>query len=95
MSTDPKRGPVAWSYPDSTPAFTAIKGFVSFYPAAVQCRVDGEPVRPSPEGFMGVGSPMRSSDRSKASPDTGMVTGRRWQGAETGEQSSISSRETA
>ena len=43
----------AWSYPDPTPAFRAIAGYVSFYPALLHCEVDGELVRPQEGGFYG------------------------------------------
>ena len=36
---------IGWSYPDPTPRFKAIAGYFSFYPALVECFVDGEPVR--------------------------------------------------
>jgi len=44
---------VAWDYPDPNAAFAAIRQYVSFYPARVQCEVDGERVRPQPGGFYG------------------------------------------
>lgn len=44
---------VAWSYPDPTPAFAAIAGWFSFYPAHLHCEVAGERVRPQPGGFYG------------------------------------------
>ena len=43
----------AWSYPEPTPAFAAIAGFVSFYPAMVDCTVGGVVVEPQPGGFYG------------------------------------------
>lgn len=44
----------AWAYPDPTPAFAAIRGYLAFYPARMdQCRVDGEIVQPQPGGFYG------------------------------------------
>ncbi len=45
--------PVAWTYDKPTPAFAAIRGWLSFYPARVACHVDGERVRPQPGGFYG------------------------------------------
>lgn len=44
---------VAWSYPDPGPAFAAIAGWFSFYPALLHCEVAGERVRPQPGGFYG------------------------------------------
>ncbi len=44
----------AWSYPDPTPAFTAIAGYLAFYPQRVdRCTVDGEVVAPNEGGFYG------------------------------------------
>ena len=50
-----KRAPrAAWGYPDPTPAFVAIAGYVAFYPAPMDaCFVDGERVTPQPGGFYG------------------------------------------
>lgn len=39
----------AWSYPDPTPTFAPIAGYLAFYPAPMdECRVDGVPVTPQP-----------------------------------------------
>ncbi|MFZ9668524.1 MAG: DUF427 domain-containing protein [Solirubrobacterales bacterium] len=43
----------AWAYPDPTPSFQPIAGWVSFYPALVECSLDDERVRPQPGGFYG------------------------------------------
>ena len=44
----------AWSYPDPTPAFAAIRDHLAVYPAAMEaCYVDGERVAPQPGGFYG------------------------------------------
>jgi uncharacterized protein (DUF427 family) len=44
----------AWSYPDPTPAFAALRDHVAFYAAAMdECLVDGERVIPQPGGFYG------------------------------------------
>jgi uncharacterized protein (DUF427 family) len=44
----------AWSYPDPTTAFAAIRDHVAFYAAAMDaCLVDGERVMPQPGGFYG------------------------------------------
>ncbi len=50
-----KRAPrAAWCYPDPTPAFAPIAGYVAFYPAPMDaCSVDGERVTPQPGGFYG------------------------------------------
>jgi uncharacterized protein (DUF427 family) len=44
---------VAWSYEDPTPAFAALRGHVSFYPARVACFVGGVRVASQPGGFYG------------------------------------------
>ena len=44
---------IAWSYPNPNPPFEAIAGYFSFYPALVECFVDGERVRPQPGEFYG------------------------------------------
>ena len=44
---------VGWSYESPSQSFQSIKGYLSFYPALVNCTVDGEPVRPQPGGFYG------------------------------------------
>jgi uncharacterized protein (DUF427 family) len=44
----------AWTYPNPTPAFTAISDAWAVMPGAVdECRVDGEVVRPQEGGFYG------------------------------------------
>ena len=45
--------PVAWFYPDPTPAFESIRGFVAFYPSRVACYLADERVRSQPGGFYG------------------------------------------
>ncbi len=44
----------AWCYPDPTPPFAQLAGFIAFYPGCVDaCFVDGERVVPQPGGFYG------------------------------------------
>jgi hypothetical protein len=44
----------AWSYPNPTPAFGPIAGYLSFYPGRVgQATVGGEVVRPQAGDFYG------------------------------------------
>ena len=44
----------AWSYPDPTPAFAALRGYVAFFPGKVDaCFVDGERVRAQEGDFYG------------------------------------------
>lgn len=42
-----------WSYPAPTTDFESIRDWLSFYPGRVDCRVDGEAVRPQGGGFYG------------------------------------------
>lgn len=44
---------VAWRYRNPVPAFTPIAGHIAFYPGALECTVDGQPVQPQPGGFYG------------------------------------------
>jgi uncharacterized protein (DUF427 family) len=44
----------AWTYPDPTPGFAALAGYVAVYPAAMDaCLVDDEIVTPQPGSFYG------------------------------------------
>ena len=42
-----------WSYEQPTAGFTAITGYLTCYPSAFECFVDGERVRPQEGGFYG------------------------------------------
>jgi uncharacterized protein (DUF427 family) len=42
-----------WSYHQPSERFSPIDGYYSFYPALVECFVDGERVTPQPGGFYG------------------------------------------
>jgi uncharacterized protein (DUF427 family) len=44
---------VAWSYPAPLPEFEALAGYVSFYPALVECWIGGARAEPQPGGFYG------------------------------------------
>ncbi len=44
---------VGWSYPEPFEDFNEIAGYLSFYPAHLECYIDGERVRPQPGGFYG------------------------------------------
>lgn len=50
---DPRIGSVAWSYPDPLPGFERLRACLSFYPARVECFVDGVAVTPQPGRFYG------------------------------------------
>ena len=53
LASHPKVGRVAWSYPAPTPAFEAIKDYVSFYPSILTCFVAGERAHGQPGGYYG------------------------------------------
>ena len=46
-------GDAAWSYPEPFDGYAAIAGYLSFYPATLECRVHGELVEPQPGAFYG------------------------------------------
>lgn len=43
----------AWHYPEPFPGFEEIQGYYGFYPALLECFLDGERVRPQPGRFYG------------------------------------------
>jgi uncharacterized protein (DUF427 family) len=55
LIVDDQQAPnAAWFYPNPTPAFSALKDHVAFYPQIMDaCYVDGERVMPQPGGFYG------------------------------------------
>jgi len=53
LAGDKSRRAVGWSYEEPLAEFVMIAGALSFYPALVECAVDGERVRPQPGGFYG------------------------------------------
>lgn len=53
LAAAPAGLPVGWTYPRPRPAFEKLKDFICFYPGRVECRVDGERVRPQPGRFYG------------------------------------------
>ena len=44
---------VGWSYPTPFSGATALTDYVAFYPAPLQCTVEGNVVKPQPGGFYG------------------------------------------
>lgn len=44
---------VAWSYPEPTPGFSAIAGYLAFYPRELDVTVGDEAVEAQPGGFYG------------------------------------------
>lgn len=53
LGLSPNGSPVGWRYLAPYPDFQICAKYVSFYPDAVQCSVDGEEVRAQPGGFYG------------------------------------------
>ena len=53
LAQDPDALVIGWSYEVPTPPFTAITGYLSFFPRLLLCHVDGERVRPQPGYFYG------------------------------------------
>ncbi len=53
LSSNPAPGVVGWSYPTPTSEFERIRGFISFYPALLECYVSGERVSAQPGKFYG------------------------------------------
>lgn len=43
----------AWSYPSPLEGYEAIAAYLSFYPAKIDCWVDGQRVEPQPGSFYG------------------------------------------
>jgi uncharacterized protein (DUF427 family) len=62
---------VGWSYPNPSQAYGGLRGFISFYPARVECRIDGELVRPQGGGFYGGWVTDRIAGPWKGDPGTG------------------------
>lgn len=53
LANNPDGPVVGWSYESPSDSFAAIKGYLSFYPGLLTCKVDGERVEPQPGGFYG------------------------------------------
>jgi hypothetical protein len=53
VALSPADTPIGWRYRSPYPEFASCAGYVSFYPDAVECRVDGELVRAQAGGFYG------------------------------------------
>ncbi|MBQ4822449.1 DUF427 domain-containing protein [Aquimarina sp. MMG016] len=43
--------PVAWSYPNPFPEFSALKEYIAFYPQHLECYIDGEQVKAQSSEF--------------------------------------------
>lgn len=60
----------AWSYPEPFEGFEAMAGYLSFYPALVDCVVGGEAVRPQAGGYYGGWITSEIVGPSKGKPGT-------------------------
>jgi uncharacterized protein (DUF427 family) len=61
----------AWSYREPFPPFEKLAGWISFYPALLDCRVDGERVIPQAGGFYGGWVTSEIVGPMKGEPGTG------------------------
>ena len=61
---------VAWGYPNPTPAFSQIAGYISFYPGRVECFIGDERVSAQPGGFYGGWVTPRITGPIKGAPGT-------------------------
>ena len=61
----------AWSYHNPSERFKEIDGYFSFYPARVDCYVDGEKVIPQPGGYYGGWVTSEIVGPMKGGPGTG------------------------
>ena len=62
----------AWSYRNPTPSFRAIRDHVAFYPALVECWVEGERALPQDGGFYGGWITSHVAGPFKGPPGTAM-----------------------
>lgn len=62
---------VAWSYPDPTPGFVALRDHLAFYAAPFDCFVDDEPVVPQDGPFYGGWITSHIAGPFKGAPGTG------------------------
>ena len=53
VDADRKLTAVAWSYPEPLAGAEELANCVAFYPASLDCQVDGTPVKSQPGGFYG------------------------------------------
>lgn len=71
LADDPQGLAVAWLYANPSASFAAIDRHTSFYPARVECRVNGERVRPQAGEFYGGWITDRVVGPFKGEPGTG------------------------
>jgi uncharacterized protein (DUF427 family) len=61
----------AWTYPEPAPEFVSIARWIAFYPAELECWLDGERAQPQEGGFYGgwitseVEGPVKGGPRSE------------------------------
>jgi uncharacterized protein (DUF427 family) len=70
LATDPAE-PVGWSYPPPRARYKALADYVAFYPARLECLVDGHRVEPQPGRFYGGWITPRVVGPFKGEPGTG------------------------
>ena len=51
--SDQPAAAIGWDYPEPFPEFAVIAGYLAFYPARIDCRVDGRLVRAQAGDFYG------------------------------------------
>lgn len=61
----------AWTYEEPSPGFAQLADRVAFYPALVECSLDGEKVLPQPGGFYGGWITAEITGPIKGEPGTG------------------------
>ena len=65
-------GDAAWTYVETYPEYALLAGYFAFYPAKLECTVDGEIVLPQPGGYYGgwvtaeIVGPIKTGDPSTA-----------------------------
>jgi len=65
------RGSVGWSYANPDAPYAEVKDHFSFYPALLDCLVDGERVQPQPGSFYGGWMTKEIVGPVKGEPGTG------------------------
>jgi uncharacterized protein (DUF427 family) len=71
LKSDPAADAVGWRYPNPTAAFKKIRDYVCFYPARLDCFIDGEQVRAQVGGFYGGWVTDEIVGPFKGEPETG------------------------
>lgn len=71
LREDAERVVIAWSYPQPAQDYAVLKDHFAFYPALVDCFVDGEHVQPQPGQFYGGWVTAELTGPFKGEPGTG------------------------